>query len=442
MSGREVRFAPDSGHLGVGHASQLLPTAEMFSHPLACRRQKLIGGLWLPIGPAISLAKHQTLNGDRGRRELIRCAGIQADETMLSPEKRLRHETAYLLLGLVGLAAVTGLYLWLGFPPVSVAFTYLILIVFLSLESSLPCLFILSIIAVGSLNYFFVPPIFSFRIDYEQDIVVLAAFFITTLITSGLVRRVRTEQRDRIAAAERLRDAQGQLTHLDRLACVGQVAASIAHEVKQPITATNTNAEAALRWLDQKPPKLEEVRQTLNSVVKDSKRAGEVIDRIRALIKKEPPRRDRFEINGAIREVIELTHTEVAKNAISLRTEFADCLLIVQGDRVQLQQVILNLIINAIEAMGVSEGTRELLIGTGKDGSRSVLVRIADSGPGLAAATLERLFQPFYTTKPKGLGLGLSICRSIVEAHGGRLWVTTNVPRGAIFQLTLPAHPA
>jgi signal transduction histidine kinase len=382
------------------------------------------------------------LNGDRHRRELFCCAGSQADETMLSPEKRLWHETAYLLLGLVGLAAVTGLYFWLGFPPVSVAFTYLILIVFLSLGSSLPCLFILTIIAVGSLNYFFVPPIFSFRIDYEQDIVIVVAFFITTLITSGLVSRVRAEQRDRIVAAERLRDAQEQLAHLDRLACVGQVAASIAHEVKQPITATRIDAQAALHWLDQKPPDLEEVRQALNSIVKDSNRASEVVERIRALIKKAPPQKDRFEINAAIREVIELTHTEVVKNSISLRTELADGLLIVQGDRVQLQQVILNLIINAIEAMGVSEGTRELLIGTGKDGSRSVLVRIADSGPGLAAATLERLFQPFYTTKPNGLGLGLSICRSIVEAHGGRLWVTTNVPRGAIFQLTLPAHPA
>jgi signal transduction histidine kinase len=381
------------------------------------------------------------LNGDGRRRELFCCAGSQADETMLGPEKKLWHETAYLLLGLVGLAAVTGLYFWLGFPPVSVAFTYLILIVFLSLGSSLPCLFILTIIAVGSLNYFFVPPIFSFRIDYEQDIFVVAAFFITTLITSGLVTRVRTEQRDRIVAAKSLRDAQEQLTHLDRLACVGQVAASIAHEVKQPITATLTNAQSALRFLDQKPPELEEVRQALTSIVKDGNHASEVIDRIRALIKKAPPRKDRFEINGAIREVIELTHTEVVKNAISLRTELADCLLIVQGDRVQLQQVILNLIINAIEAMS-SEGTRELLIGTGKDGSSSVLVRIGDSGPGLAAATLERLFQPFCTTKPNGLGLGLSICRSIVEAHGGRLWVTTNVPRGAIFQFTLPAHPA
>jgi len=362
---------------------------------------------------------------------------------MLSPEKRLWHETAYLLLGLVGLAAVTGLYFWLGFPPVSVAFTYLILIVFLSLGSSLPCLFILTIIAVGSLNYFFVPPIFSFRIDYEQDIVIVVAFFITTLITSGLVSRVRAEQRDRIVAAERLRDAQEQLAHLDRLACVGQVAASIAHEVKQPITATRIDAQAALRWLDQKPPDLEEVRQALNSIVKDSNRASEVVERIRALIKKAPPQKDRFEINAAIREVIELTHTEVVKNTISLRTELADCLLIVQGDRVQLQQVILNLIINAIEAMsGVSEGKRELLIGTGNDESRSVLVRIGDSGPGLAAATLEHLFQPFCTTKPNGLGLGLSICRSIVEAHGGRLWVTTNAPCGAIFQFTLPANPA
>jgi signal transduction histidine kinase len=401
-----------------------------------------MGGLWLPIAPAIFLAKHQALNGDR-RRELLRCPGSQADETMLSPEKRLWHETAYLLLGLVGLAAVTGLYFWLGFPLVSVAFTYLILIVFLSLWSSLPCLFILSIIAVGSLNYFFVPPIFSFRIDYEQDIVVLAAFLITALVTSGLVRRVRTEQRERIVAAERLRDVQAQLTHLDRLAGIGQVAASIAHEVKQPICVTITNAQAALHWLDHKPPELEEVRQALNTIVKDGNRASEVIDRIRALIKKAPPRKDRFEINGAIREVIELTHTEVVKNAISQKTELADCLLIVQGDRVQLQQVILNLIINAIEAMsGVSEGTRELLIGTGKDGTRSVLVRIGDSGPGLAAETLERLFEPFYTTKPNGLGLGLSICRSIVEAHGGRLWVTTNMPHGAIFQLTLPAHPA
>jgi signal transduction histidine kinase len=383
------------------------------------------------------------LNGDRHRRELFCCAGSQADETMLSPEKRLWHETAYLLLGLVGLAAVTGLYFWLGFPPVSVAFTYLILIVFLSLGSSLPCLFILTIIAVGSLNYFFVPPIFSFRIDYEQDIVIVVAFFITTLITSGLVSRVRAEQRDRIVAAERLRDAQEQLAHLDRLACVGQVAASIAHEVKQPITATRIDAQAALRWLDQKPPDLEEVRQALNSIVKDSNRASEVVERIRALIKKAPPQKDRFEINAAIREVIELTHTEVVKNSISLRTELADGLLIVQGDRVQLQQVILNLIINAIEAMsGVSEGKRELLIGTGNDESRSVLVRIGDSGPGLAAATLERLFQPFCTTKPNGLGLGLSICRSIVEAHGGRLWVTTNVPCGAIFQFALPAHPA
>lgn len=381
------------------------------------------------------------LNGQRGR-ELLRSPGSQADEPMLSPE-RLWQETAYLLLGLVGLAAVTGLYFWLHFPLVSTAFTYLILIVFLALRSSLPGLFVLSIIAVGFLNYFFAPPIFSFRIDYEQDIAVVAAFFLTTLITSGLVRRVRNEQRERIVAAERLRDAQAQLTHLDRLAGIGQVAASIAHEVKQPISATKICAQAALRWLDHKPPELEEVRQVLNRIVEATNHASEVIDRIRGLTKKTPPRRDRFDINGAIREVIELTHTEVVKNAISLRTELADCILVVKGDRVQLQQVILNLIINAIEAMSaVSGGTRELLIGTARDEPGSVLVRIEDSGPGLATATLERLFEPFYTTKPNGLGLGLSICRSIVEAHGGRLWVATSTPHGYIFQLMLPADPA
>jgi signal transduction histidine kinase len=362
---------------------------------------------------------------------------------MLSPQKRLWHETAYFLVGLLGLAGVTGLYFWLGFPLVSAAFTYLILIVLLSLVSSLPCLFILSIIAVGFLNYFFSPPIFSFRIDYEQDVVVISVFFITTLITSGLVRRVRTEHRERIVAAERLRGAQAQLAHLDRLAGIGQVAASIAHEVKQPISATIISAETGLRWLDHKPPKLEEVRQILNRIVKDGNHANEVIDGIRALIKKTPPRKDALEINAAIREVIELTHSEAVKNAISLRTELSDGLPVVQGDRVQLQQVILNLIINAIQAMsGVGEGPRELLIGSGKDEASSVLVSIGDSGPGLAAANLERIFEPFYTTKPNGLGLGLSICRSIVETHGGRLWVTTNVPRGTLFQFTLPAHPA
>jgi C4-dicarboxylate-specific signal transduction histidine kinase len=247
---------------------------------------------------------------------------------------------------------------------------------------------------------------------------------------------------ERKRVGEALREVQMELAHANRVATMGQLTASIAHEVKQPIAATVTNAEAALRWLGADPPNLEEVRQTLADIVKDGNRGGEVIDRIRALIKKAPPRTDRLEINNAICEVIELTRGETAKNAVSVQTELAEGLPLIQGDRVELQQVMLNLIVNAIEAMSeVSEGARELLISTGKSESGAVLVAVRDSGPGLSSATLEHLFDSFYTTKSSGLGLGLSICRSIVEAHGGRLWASANVPRGAIFQFTVPAHP-
>jgi PAS domain S-box-containing protein len=247
---------------------------------------------------------------------------------------------------------------------------------------------------------------------------------------------------ERRRAEEARLDAQNQLAHANRVTAMGQLAASIAHEVNQPIAATVTNAEAALRWLDRRPPDLEEVRQTLACIAKDGNRAAEVIDEIRALIKKAPPRKDRLEINGAIREVIGLTRGEVVKNGVWMHADLAEGLPLIQGDRVQLQQVILNLVINSVEAMsGVGEGARELLISTGKAEPDSVLVAVRDSGPGLAPATLERLFESFYTTKPGGLGLGLSICRSIIEAHGGRLWACANVPRGAVFQFTMPAQP-
>jgi C4-dicarboxylate-specific signal transduction histidine kinase len=184
---------------------------------------------------------------------------------------------------------------------------------------------------------------------------------------------------------------------------------------------------------------LNEIRQILDEIVKDGNRAGEVISRIPGLIKKAPPRKDRLEINGAIREVVELTRGEAVKNGIAVQMGLANGLPLIQEDRVQVQQVLLNLIINAIEAMsGASEGARELLISSETPESVGVLVTVRDSGPGLAPATLERLFDPFYTTKPSGLGLGLSICSSIVEAHGGRLWASANDPQGAMFQFTVP----
>ncbi|HZC95465.1 MAG TPA: PAS domain S-box protein, partial [Bradyrhizobium sp.] len=243
--------------------------------------------------------------------------------------------------------------------------------------------------------------------------------------------------------AETLREVQMELAHANRLATMGQLTASIAHEVKQPIGATVTNAQAALRFLGAPAVDLDEVREILNDIVKDGNRASEVISRIRGLIKKEPPRRDLWEINGAIREVIELTRGEAVKNSVSVRAELADGLPLVQGDKVQLQQVILNLIVNAIEAISdVDEEARELLVSSGTIVSGGVLVTVRDSGPGLAPAALDRVFESFYTTKSSGLGMGLSIGRSIVEAHGGRLWASANDPRGAVFQFTVPAVEA
>jgi len=244
---------------------------------------------------------------------------------------------------------------------------------------------------------------------------------------------------EHMLASEALREAQMQLAHVNRVTTMGQLAASIAHEVNQPLAAAVTNAHAALRWLGAQPPDLEEGRQALGYIIKDGHRASEVIDRIRALIKKAPARNDPLDINEIVLEVIALARSEVLSNGVSLQTQLANGLPLVRGDRIQLQQVILNLVVNAIEATSsTSEGARELLISTAKDASNAVLVAVRDSGPGLDPESLGRLFDAFYTTKAGGLGMGLAICRSIIEAHGGRIWATANVPRGAVFQFTLP----
>jgi C4-dicarboxylate-specific signal transduction histidine kinase len=240
-------------------------------------------------------------------------------------------------------------------------------------------------------------------------------------------------------ASEALREAQAELAHVNRVTAMGQLAASITHEVNQPLAGMITNAGAGLRWLDHQPPDVEEIRQALGRIAQDGKRASDVIDRIRALIKKAPPRKDGVQINEAILDVTALTHGEVVKNGVLVQTQLAEGLPLIQGDRVQLQQVILNVIINAVEAMsGVSEGSRELLIGTKQDASGGVLVTVQDSGPGLNLESVDRLFDAFYTTKPSGMGMGLSICRSIVEAHGGRIWASSTAGPGAIIQFTLP----
>jgi C4-dicarboxylate-specific signal transduction histidine kinase len=241
--------------------------------------------------------------------------------------------------------------------------------------------------------------------------------------------------------AQRYHQAQLELAHANRVATLGQLSASIAHEVNQPIAAVANNASAALRWLGKGPPDLEKARQALSRILANSNRAGEVIGRMRALLKKAPLRKEYVDINEAILEVIAFTRGEVTKNGISVKTQLVEGLPVIQGDRVQLQQVILNLIINGVEAMNsVAERPRELVISTGEAPSEGVLIGVRDLGPGLPLVSPERIFDAFYTTKPSGLGMGLSICRSIIEAHGGRLWANANIPRGATFQFTLPAQ--
>ena len=244
---------------------------------------------------------------------------------------------------------------------------------------------------------------------------------------------------ERRRAEEALHAMQAELAHANRVTTMGELSASIAHEVNQPIAATVTNAQAALRWLRAHPPDLDEVRASLSRIVEDGNRAGNVIGGIRAFINKVPPRKDRFDLNEAILEMIALTRSEMLKHGISLQTELAPGLPRVEGDRTQLQQVILNLVVNAIEAMGgIDEGTREFRITTERAAAGGVLVTARDSGPGLDPENVERVFTAFYTTKPKGMGMGLAICRSMVEAHGGRMWASANEPRGAVFQFTLP----
>jgi two-component system sensor kinase FixL len=236
-----------------------------------------------------------------------------------------------------------------------------------------------------------------------------------------------------------LRAAQAELAHINRVTTMGQLTASIAHEVSQPIAAVVTNADAALNWLRAQPPNLDEVRHTLGQIVDDGHRAGHVIDRIRALIKKTPPRKNRFDLNEAILDVIALARSEALKHGVSLQTGLATGLPSVDGDRIQLQQVILNLVLNAVEAMrGIDEGARAVLISTEADAAGGVLVSVRDSGMGLDPSNADRLFEAFYTTKPEGLGMGLAICRSIIAAHGGLIWASANKPRGAVFQFTLP----
>ena len=617
--------------------------------------------------------------------------GNRADVARRDHEALL-HKAGHLSLGLVSLATVTGLYFWLDLPLVAAAFTYLVVLVLLSLVSNFSSLIVLSLTGVCCLSYFFAPPIYSFRVDYPQDLITISAFVITSFVVNFLVTRLRAEQRERKRAGQALRESECELrqiietvpshlwsakdlaleptrmnqrlldyfgrgfedfqhggweafihpddlpettkalshagqtgtsfrvvhrlrradgeyrwhdargeplrdqegriiqwyglsvdideakkteealreseararstidgiaglvsvmapngevetvnrkvfeyfgrslewiknwgtndavhpedlprvaelykrgivsgipfnielrlrrvdgeyrwfenrsvpirddsgrivrwyvlltdiedrtrmlarleqmqsdfAHMNRVSMMGELAASLSHEITQPIATARNNARAAMHFLDRNPPDLSEVREALACLVDDTDRAGKIIDGVRGHIKNAPLRTDCFDLNDAIREVIALARTAIIKNGVSVNTRLKEGLLTVEGDRVQLQQVALNLVLNAIEAMSAVEtGARNLSIGTEQSESNEVVVAVRDSGPGLDPKNLERVFETFYTTKSAGTGMGLSISRSIVAAHGGRLWADVNAPRGAVFQFTLP----
>jgi PAS domain S-box-containing protein len=249
-----------------------------------------------------------------------------------------------------------------------------------------------------------------------------------------------TERKRAQEEHERLRQLETDLAHLNRLGIMGELTASLAHEILHPIATARNNARAGMRFLEMSPPNHDEVREALACVVRDTDRGKDIVGRIRDHIKKAPPREESVDLNEAIDEVIVMVRNATDRNRVSVRTSLMEQMAFVRGDRVQLQQVVLNLILNAVEAMtSVEEGERELLISTELNQKSGILVAVRDTGPGVDRENLDQIFKPFYTTKPSGIGMGLSICRSIIDAHGGQLWAEANQSRGSVFRFTLPA---
>jgi len=258
---------------------------------------------------------------------------------------------------------------------------------------------------------------------------------------AAAILEINREITERKLAEEALRKAQAELSHVTRVTTLGEMTASIAHEVNQPLSGIITNGNACLRWLAGDSPNLDEAREAVRRILRDGNRASDVISRIRALVSKTDTEKSRLDVNDAIQEVAALAQGEVRRNSVALRTELAHDLPPVLGDRVQLQQVILNLVMNGVEAMAsVADRPRELLIYSQQHESDKVLVAVRDSGTGLHSENLDRLFEPFFSTKPKGMGMGLAISRSIVENHGGRLWAVPNDGPGVTFEFALPVE--
>lgn len=299
-------------------------------------------------------------------------------------------------------------------------------------------------------DYFFVPPFYSWQISTTAE-TYFVAFVVCALVASWISSaKKRSEEalqqaRDQleIKVSERtaaLMQTQADLTRLSRVLSMGELTASIAHEISQPLTAVVTNGDACLQWLSASPPNLDKVRQSAEKIVQDGTRAGNVVGRIRALFKKEEPIKNWVDINEVIDELVGFLRHEASSRHIVIRTELSSPLPVLKADRVQLQQVVLNLVMNAMDAVAEAAASeKEIIIRSRMQEGNQTLVSVEDTGTGLNPQTAGKIFEPFFTTKSHGIGMGLSISRSIVEAHEGRLWAAPNPGAGAIFQFTLPA---
>jgi C4-dicarboxylate-specific signal transduction histidine kinase len=319
-------------------------------------------------------------------------------------------------------------------------FAYLLLVLAIASTWGLAEGVLTAVLATLAFDFFFVPPIFEFTPTNPQDWVALFSFLAVSLIASHLSTTAKRRNAEAINAERALRQARADLERASRVTTMGELTASLAHEINQPISAAITNAKTSLRWLKRDHPDLEEAREAASRVVKDLTRAAELISRVRLLFQKGSPRRELVDVNEAIREMTVLLGSEATRYAISVRVDLATDLPDIMADRVQLQQVLMNLMINGIDAMKTVDGTRELIIKSQRAQDKQLQVSVSDTGVGLPPQQADKIFNAFFTTKTHGTGMGLRISRSIVETHGGRLWAADNSPRGACFSLTLPSE--
>jgi len=340
-----------------------------------------------------------------------------------------------------GLAIVScGIALPLARPIDAPSSCFLLAVTVTSLFGGLgPGLFSVALSALGFV-YFFLRTTLP-QAHEPATLLRFAAFLAAALLITGLMEIKRRAEQSRNRAEEELREAHADLAHANRVTAMGELTASLAHEVNQPIAAAVTDASTCLRWLSRDQPDVEEARQAASRVVKDAARASEIISRIRSLFKKGAPQRELLDVNDLIREMIILLRSEATRYSIAVQSELSEDLPKIMADRVQLQQVLMNLMINSIQAMKDVPWPRHLAVKSQQAEDEHLMISVSDSGVGLPPQQADQIFNAFFTTKRDGTGMGLRISRSIVESHGGRLWATDNSSRGASFHVTLPTKP-